>query len=1109
MNKKFINGLLLASLLLGGAGSLTSCKDYDDDIDNLQTQIDGIESKLGEIQALIDKGSVITSVTSTNNGVIVALSDGKSFTITNGLDGKDGVDGANGTVWTIGDDGYWYKDGVKTDYPARGPQGDKGEQGETGPMGPQGPAGEQGPQGPQGDKGEQGEQGPQGPQGDKGEQGEQGPTGATGATGNYYKPNPNTFKFDIYDSKGNFVEATNIDWRGNYVGVTAIDNGYEVLLFGVDRNDPKKFFRISKSGTLESLVLIPQLYADGIEAVEYGFTYFNTMKTLRTGLTVDNQAGISCTVLTKPEEWNYTPANVFKTYSPTKFVEYHLNPSAVKLQADQVSLVSNDVESISRASKANLALDNTAFSTEDGIMTIGIKANDPLKIKTAADNEASIFAAKVKINNKNQKDTTITSDYAMLYASKIIPQAIAFSNNVPQAVDCPVATHNDELYTTVREAIMNEPSVSVEYTKSIDLKALEIHYNWETGTKNKGTHKVWKYGEEAAFGLSYDYALINYKSGSNNTEESQYCKLNGSVLTPYGVNDEGKPTYENAISSVGRQPLVRVRVMQGSNVVLVGFIKVNIVKETLIKVTNTVDLKEIKFGCDDAIKNVEWATISDYLLQNTAAHSKDEFNALYQLDVENGEAVQYISKTVNGKQQFTKATADQMIGSVIELGNTTGTTTDVLRWTLSMDDQQVVYEKPSHTATIYVAYVHRVAPTIYANIYVPLMTNVSKPVGKVTTQVNANWMRNKTVTMLNVPQPTNGASPAPFAQNLNEAWATGSKSKPSFNPTAGYENSFSATIFDNQGANLPTGGYKYYFTAGNNRTLDGVTYSVDNAKVAGLLNGANHTVAVSNMGDHALLADNGEYTNTDLYAKIGNGTRTKIATIDQSTGVITYSDDPVAKQLLNMYASNGNGLDRTNAKLYAEIGICAYSPCGIAMKLSDAVYKTVVLRPINVYDVKGKEFTDATANGSKLDVFDLLTFDDWRGQKFEGTNAQKPNENGGWLFAYYNVKSVVPVLDEMTTDAVDGVNFKPLDAVRAAFSLESNSTVNWSGYNNASKSATVLTMAKNGFGKIVYDNTKYNKNTFRVKIPVDVTYYWGTVRVNVIATVNNTLTPRS
>lgn len=1064
MNKKFINGLLLASLILGGASSLTSCKDYDDDIDNLQEQIDGIETKLGEIEALIAKGSVITSVASTDNGVTITLSDGKSFTITNGKDGKDGT---NGTVWTIGEDGYWYQDGVKTDYLARGPQGPAGEQGPAGPAGPAGSgsttAGPEGPQGP---------------------------------AGNYYVPNPDTKTFWLYDGKTNTaIEDTKISYIGTYTGITAVDNGYEVLLFGVDPQNPDKFFSISKSGALKSLVLIPQLYADGIESVEYGYTFFKPWQTSAGALTVNNQEGVSCTVTSEAEEWNYTKQGAALSFSPTKTVSYHVNPSAAQIKADQVSLLSNEVETISRAAAgAGLSIVNEAFALKDGIMTIGIKAAKPEAIKTAEDKEATIFAAQVKVNNKQLPDTTVTSDYAMLYASQVIPQAIAFNTNVPQATDCPNKAQNDELYATVKEAIENAPSLSVAYTSSINLNALEIHYNWETNTKNAGKHLIWKYGEEAAYGLSYDYALIDYKSGSNATEDSKYCKLDGSVLTPYGVNESGEPTFANGISSVGRQPIVRVRVMQGNNVVLVGFIKVNIVKEVDFKVTNVVKLEGIKFGCNDATRKVNWSTISDYILENTAAQSKDEFNALYELEVSNGEAVQYVAAEKDGKMTFTPATAAQEIGTVTELTNATGTTTDVLQWVLSMDDQQVVYEKPEHTATVYVAYVHRVAPTIYANIYVRMMVNVSKPAGNVTTKVQANWMRNQSVTMLNVPQPTDNQLPTPFAANLNEAWATGSLSMPSFNPTAGYP-SYTAAIFKNQGAGLATGGYKYYFTAANNRTFDGVTYSVDNATVKCLV--APAAVAVKDMGDHALLADNGEYTNTVLYAKIGSGAKTKIATIDQTTGVITYEDNAVAKELLNKYASNGDGLDRSNAKLYAEIGICAYTPCGIAMQLTNATYPSYILRPINVY-AGAAEFTDAVANGSRVNMFDLLTFDDWRGVAFTGKDA--------WLFAYYDVQSVTARIADMTTNAVDGTNFAKFDAVTAAFSIDGAKNMTWSN-RTAANAENILNKAKTSFGTIVYDNTKYNKNTFKVRIPVDITYYWGTVTVNVEATVNNTLNP--
>jgi hypothetical protein len=41
-------------------------------------------------------------------------------------------------VWTIGPDGYWYVDGMKTEYSSVGPKGDKGEAGYPGMAGKNG-----------------------------------------------------------------------------------------------------------------------------------------------------------------------------------------------------------------------------------------------------------------------------------------------------------------------------------------------------------------------------------------------------------------------------------------------------------------------------------------------------------------------------------------------------------------------------------------------------------------------------------------------------------------------------------------------------------------------------------------------------------------------------------------------------------------------------------------------------------------------------------------------------------------------------------------------------------------------------------------------------------
>ena len=60
MRKKYLSALLFGALLFASAGTFTSCKDYDDDINNLQEQIDGLatkedmEAKLSQMQAAID-----------------------------------------------------------------------------------------------------------------------------------------------------------------------------------------------------------------------------------------------------------------------------------------------------------------------------------------------------------------------------------------------------------------------------------------------------------------------------------------------------------------------------------------------------------------------------------------------------------------------------------------------------------------------------------------------------------------------------------------------------------------------------------------------------------------------------------------------------------------------------------------------------------------------------------------------------------------------------------------------------------------------------------------------------------------------------------------------
>ena len=154
MKKNFVRVMLFGALTLATV-TYVGCKDYDDDIDNLQTQIDANAAGLAELQAKVNAGNWVTDIKSITGGFEITFNNGNKYSIVNGKDGS---------VVEIGENGNWFIDDVDTGKPARG---EKGETGATGPVGPVGPEGPVGPVGPEGSVGPVGPEGPVGPVGPK------------------------------------------------------------------------------------------------------------------------------------------------------------------------------------------------------------------------------------------------------------------------------------------------------------------------------------------------------------------------------------------------------------------------------------------------------------------------------------------------------------------------------------------------------------------------------------------------------------------------------------------------------------------------------------------------------------------------------------------------------------------------------------------------------------------------------------------------------------------------------------------------------------------------------------------------------------------------------
>ena len=79
---------LLSALLCGLASpTFIGCKDYDDDIKDLQEQITANKTSIDELLGKIKEGQFVQSVEKIANGLKVTLGDGSVVEIVNGKDG--------------------------------------------------------------------------------------------------------------------------------------------------------------------------------------------------------------------------------------------------------------------------------------------------------------------------------------------------------------------------------------------------------------------------------------------------------------------------------------------------------------------------------------------------------------------------------------------------------------------------------------------------------------------------------------------------------------------------------------------------------------------------------------------------------------------------------------------------------------------------------------------------------------------------------------------------------------------------------------------------------------------------------------------------------------
>ena len=1111
MRKKYLSALLFGALLFASASTFTSCKDYDDDIQNLTERVDAVETLVDNLQSQIQSGAVITDVASTDNGVVVTLSNGNSFTLTNG------TNGTNGSVVEIGENGNWFIDGEDTGRPSQGAAG----------------------------------------------------TGSDAPT-IYYEPGTEGteegYWVKVTEENGQTTrETTTIAWLPEGA-VTAVwnTNTQELIMSNVlDANGELTTVIIPLASELKSLVFDVDhenaIYMDGVESMEYKWIPYRaiTINNTATTGTINNN---SYTVL--EDNNNYQNLATNATFiEPWLTYAYHMNPTSAIINDDvTVSLISEDKDFVTtRASEATPEVKFSTTKVADGIMYVDIRMAGCDVMNQAWNSEQSnsiddtaegyfevtnnndkitSLALQANLNKDGSADTIVTSDYAGVYSSQIKIKALAYQENnsdLNYTMDAtqhsvPNVSNGSHLYYQVKDAVENAPTVKVAYnnTQGVNLNNLvATHWSSNSGSSfgKKGEEQIWNTSEELSqYNLAYNFELVTLTIGSNETSESNNCQLRteggATYLRPCGVNsDSGEPSGVQGIETVGRTPLVRAELINTENneIVAIGYIKFLIVEDIMPKWTSDFDIQDLYYSCAEQDDQLTWAETQTELLGLTAQTSKETFDALYQLDVDaSGNAKQFVRSGAAGAYTFEEATSSEILGTIEEIVDPEHPTTTCLQWTV--DQADFIQFRPANAYETTVVRCVRYVGKIGGNtsdtrqpIYVPISVTLHYPQGILNNKINEYWYAENSLNNgtheihLNVEVPGTESNPGTTANadcefvndfdyvfQVNETlghgdwsttpWSAGSTVYNENAPTFGVASNF-ADFQDDKLA------YIYYFSAENN-----------GKQVTGN-SGTEYTLVVANTTpadyDQVYQATGVEYNNTALYANT-IATNNLIAVIDQETGKVTYQDTDVAKDILN-YVSHAD-LENT---FTANIGVAAFNECSNLLPLANDKFDALFLRPV---DVEGGE-RDYFVDGVDADepeawayVLDLVRLEDWRDRAFVSDHLD--------YFNYYEVENISIDTDQIRTN-LNNPNLTDESQAATWPLLNSISTAVGFTYNGQTTPSVPAANAslsdlRTHYGTLHYWNNTANVQEFKVYIPVKVSYKWGDIDTYVICTVQRT-----
>ena len=824
--------------------------------------------------------------------------------------------------------------------------------------------------------------------------------------------------------------------------------------------------------SLASLTFIPDYFNEGVEAAlvpAYEGNYW---------VTEDNK--------------KLDMQNSKEMLSGYGIARYNVSPTTVDLLGSKVDFFSLASTVLTRGGAnyvAPVATELTAAELKDnykdGVLTVPFKA-DWATINALPADKLPIAALQI-----SRGDTTVTSDYATVIAKKFSGMVVADNgahNAVIEALPCGQGKDGGVKHLYAGWSAMTDANANithkVAYNGHLNLDSLtEIHASVnETATSSD--EFTLSPAELKALGLKVVYAPVDYTQGKNETSETAHIQLSKNaagetVAYPRNVTADGQ-TIENETankSSVGREPIVIVKVVDeatSKKVYAWGYIKIKITtpKQAISQITTApmTFTKDIYDNCEAAELTTTWSQI-EALVYSKLNLSKDEFEAAYVLDGNTADAKQFEVK--NG--EYVAIAAENKIGKVSEKQDEHDPTTNVLSWSFTAKQLHALQSKAETGVTIYVHFKLKGASEESEGVYVPLTIKPNQLHYATATvegsKVLAQWYglnSNKNAVSdadadevrINVPVPTTGdntLAETEFTRDLHYYF---------LDKTLSYKLADEKN-FSNLKAN-ETNQLMFKFIAPSKK-LGNASFEAakDGSWTVKGVSGTVYTLKVAENAYSLLIVKKG---NADV-----NETIASLAT----NGTISFVESADADDILNYKGHDQLGERET---FTAYIGLAIVNTCYNVPLSGKTWFNVRFVRPLDLTQPKAHEVKDAPNEWQTIDVADLVQVNDWRNYVGDPKNGNGgKDENNKFDFKYYGIVLTTDAA-AVYTDAANGAdNREVLTDVAAIKKLHKTSQI----------PGLMLEHVATAPSQLRYKNSSAVTGTFHLYVPVKMTYVFG------------------